>query len=133
LAGRLLSALEYIKPQPLEHGSLQGVEGEGHDKKDYQMRTAILAGAFAALFAAVPAFAQSAAYPTPDNNFTRTDDVDPSEAPYMNEELGQPSDSEPSLTGPNDGIIVDDGGTGEGSGESGEGTDLPPPPDTPPQ
>jgi hypothetical protein len=97
------------------------------------MRTAILAGAFAALFAAAPAFAQSTAYPTPDNNMTRTDDVDPSEAPYMNEEQGQPSEFEPSLTGPNDGIIVDDGGTGEGSGESGEGTDLPPPPDAPPQ
>jgi hypothetical protein len=101
-------------------------------KKDDKMRTAILASTFAALFAAAPAFAQSPAHPTPDNNVTRTDDVDPSEAPYVNEEQGQPSEFDPSLPATNDGIVIDDGSTGAGSGESGEGTDLRPPPDNSP-
>ena len=41
------------------------------------MRSAILATAFAALFAAAPAYAQSPAPSTPDNNVTRSDDGAP--------------------------------------------------------
>ena len=93
------------------------------------MRSAILATAFAALFAAAPAYAQSPAPTTPDNNVTRSDDGDPLEAPYVNEEGGQPSEFDPSLPATNDGIVVDDGSTGAGSGESGEDSDLRPPPE----
>ena len=93
------------------------------------MRSAILATAFAALFAAAPAYAQSPAPSTPDNNVTRTDDGAPPEAPYVNEEGGQPSEFDPSLPTTNDGIVIDDGSTGAGSGESGEDSDLRPPPE----
>ncbi len=80
--------------------------------------------AVAALLAVSPASAQNAAYPTPDNNLTRSDDVDPSEAPYLNEEQGRPSNSPDYAAVPED-SDVDDGSDGAGSGEA--GADYPPP------
>ena len=93
------------------------------------MKKLLVAGVFAALFAVSPASAQNPAYPTPDNNLTRSDDVDPSEAPYLNEEQGQPSsDFDYSVPPSNDGVIVDYGDTGSSAGESGEGEDEAEPP-----
>jgi hypothetical protein len=95
------------------------------------MKRLLVAGAFAGLIAASPATAQNPAYPTPDNNVTRSDDVDPSEAPYLNDEYGTPSSGlEYSQPSTDDGTIVDYGDTGASSGESGEGEEAPPlPPD----
>jgi hypothetical protein len=95
------------------------------------MKRLLFAGAFASLVAASPAMAQNPAYPTPDNNTTRSDDVDPSEAPYLNDEYGRPSSGrEYSLPPTDDGTINDQGDTGASSGENGEGEEAPPlPPD----
>lgn len=91
------------------------------------MRNFLAFSAFAALFAASPAFAQNPAYPAPDNNLTRSDDVDPSEAPYLNEEQGRPSsDFDYSLAPSDDGVIVDYSDTGSSSAESGEDVPLTP-------
>lgn len=96
------------------------------------MRFLVFSAAIACLVAATPAWPQNAAYPTPDNNLTRSDDVDPSEAPYLNEEQGQPSSDDYARAPDADGIIIERGDEGAGSGESGEGPDEEAPPDAPP-
>ncbi len=58
------------------------------------MKPILFAAAAAVLFSVTPALAQGPAYPTPDNNLTRTDDVDPADAPNMNLEYGQPTDDD---------------------------------------
>ncbi len=99
------------------------------------MRVLAFPLAIACLAAAMPAWSQNAAYPTPDNNLTRSDDVDPREAPYLNDEQGRPSADDYARAPEADGIIIERGDEGAGSGESGEGpsedapeSDAPPPP-----
>ncbi len=89
------------------------------------MKTLFGMSAVAALLAVSPASAQNAAYPTPDNNLTRSDDVDPSEAPYLNEEQGRPSTSSDYYVAAPEDPDVDDGSDGGSSGEA--GADYPPP------
>jgi hypothetical protein len=96
------------------------------------MRTLVLPALIASLLAMSPAFAQNVAYPTPDNSLTRSDDVDPSQAPYLNDEQGRPSSDDYAHAPDSDGIIIDRGSDGESSGESGVGPDEEaPPPDLP--
>ena len=63
---------------------------------------------------------------------TRSDDVDPSQAPYLSEEPGRP-DFDYSLPPADDGVIVDYGSSGASTGESGEDEDDagPPPQELP--
>lgn len=79
------------------------------------MKILILSAAVMTSLAAPAAWAQNAAYRTPNNNVTRSDDVDPSEAPYLNEEYGMPSDDESA--------DYSASVNGAGSGESGLGED----------
>ncbi len=69
---------------------------------------ATMAIAILVMLAAAPAHAQGPAYPTPDNNLTRSDDVDPADAPNLNQEYGQPSDLIPDDD--EDGYAADDFG-----------------------
>ncbi len=85
------------------------------------MRALTLPLAIACLAAATPAWSQNTAYPTPDNNLTRSDDVDPSEAPYLNDEQGRPSADDYARAPDTDGSIIERGDDGASSGESGEG------------
>jgi hypothetical protein len=59
------------------------------------MMKAPIAFALFAILGAAPLHAQGPAYPTPDNNITRSDDVDPDDAPNLNEEYGRPSNLVP--------------------------------------
>lgn len=56
---------------------------------------AMTAIAIFVMLGALPLHAQGPAYPTPDNNLTRSDDVDPEDAPKLNEEYGRPSNLVP--------------------------------------
>ena len=96
-------------------------------KRKTSMGKFISAVVFGALVGIGPVFAQSPANPTPDNNTTRSNDVDPSDAPKLNQEPGQASD--PQVTVPND-----QGANGSSAGEGGETQPATPPPpqDTPP-
>jgi hypothetical protein len=92
------------------------------------MRKFLVTGAIGALVCATPVLAQGPAYPTPDNNVTRSDDVDPADAANLSEEHGLPSD-------PDVLVVPEDvpSSAGSSTGETGdEEPDLPPSDATPP-
>jgi hypothetical protein len=82
------------------------------------MKTLIAAAVAASLFAAFPAAAQGPAYSTPDNNMTRTDDVDPADAENMNLEYGRSTDDDAILVPDEPNVVIEPG---------------PPPADLPPE